>query len=89
MNSGPFPRPWQRSPGFHVIQAIPPGPCCSTRSANTPHDLPHVSGARITPAEWIQEATLAALSDRFSVVIQDTDPLLRRAATAAWQVTYP
>jgi hypothetical protein len=33
----------------------------------------------------VQEGTLAALADRFSVVIQDTATLLRRAG----QVTYP
>ena len=45
-------------------------------------DLPHVSGAGVTPAAVIQEGTLAALADRFSVVIQDTAVLLRRAAAA-------
>jgi nicotinamidase-related amidase len=52
-------------------------------AATATRDLPHVSGAGVTPAAWIQEATLAALSDRFSVVVQDTGALLRRAADAA------
>lgn len=52
-------------------------------AATATRDLPHVSGAGITPAAVIQEGTLAALSDRFSVVIQDTATLLRRAAQAA------
>jgi hypothetical protein len=30
----------------------------------------------------VQEGTLAALADRFSVVVQDTAALLRRAAPA-------
>jgi nicotinamidase-related amidase len=52
-------------------------------AATATRDLPHVSGAGITPAAWTQAATLAALSDRFSVVIQDTGALLRRAAQVA------
>jgi nicotinamidase-related amidase len=52
-------------------------------AATATRDLPHVSGAGITPAAVIQEGTLAAVSDRFSVVIQDTATLLRRAAQAA------
>lgn len=52
-------------------------------AATATRDLPHVSGAGVTPAAMIQEATLAALSDRFSVVVQDTGALLRRAAAAA------
>lgn len=52
-------------------------------AATATRDLPHVSGAGVTPAAVIQEGTLAALSDRFSVVIQDTDVLLRRAVGAA------
>jgi nicotinamidase-related amidase len=49
-------------------------------AATATRDLPHVSGAGITPAAVIQEGTLAALSDRFSVVIQDTVALERHAA---------
>jgi hypothetical protein len=41
--------------------------------------LPRATGAGITPAEWVQQATLAALADRFSVVVQDTGELSRRA----------
>lgn len=52
-------------------------------AATATRDLPHFSGARVVPAEQVQQATLAALSDRFSVVIQDTGVLLRRAAQAA------
>ena len=51
-------------------------------AATATRDLPHACGAGITPAEWIQQATLAALSDRFSVVIQDTAALLHRAVAA-------
>ena len=54
-------------------------------AATATRDLPHASGAGITPAAVVQEGTLAALADRFSVVIQDTATLLRRAG----QVTYP
>ena len=52
-------------------------------AATATRDLPHASGADVTPAAVIQEGTLAALSDRFSVVIQDTAALLRRAAQPA------
>ena len=52
-------------------------------AATATRDLPHVSGAGITPAAVVQEGTLAALSDRFSVVVQDTATLLRRSARAA------
>ena len=50
-------------------------------AATATRDLPHAVGAGVTPAEWLQRATLAALSDRFSVVIQDT-AVLSCAATA-------
>jgi nicotinamidase-related amidase len=49
-------------------------------AATATRDLPHISGAGITPAAMIQEATLAALADRFSVVIQDTAALSRGAS---------
>lgn len=52
-------------------------------AATATRDLPHADGARKVPADWTQQATLAALADRFSVVIQDTGVLLRRAAQAA------
>jgi len=45
-------------------------------AATATRDLPHVSGTGITPAAVVQEGTLAALADRFSVVIQDTAALL-------------
>jgi nicotinamidase-related amidase len=51
-------------------------------AATATRDLPHFSGAGVTPAAVIQEGTLGALADRFSVVIQDTAVLLRRAAGA-------
>jgi nicotinamidase-related amidase len=43
-------------------------------AATATRDLPSPSGG-VTPAARIQEATLAALSDRFSVVIRDADDL--------------
>lgn len=52
-------------------------------AATATRDLPHPSGTGVSPATWIQEATLAALSDRFSVVIQDTAALLQAGARAA------
>ncbi|HEX6398231.1 MAG TPA: isochorismatase family protein [Steroidobacteraceae bacterium] len=52
-------------------------------AATATRDLPHVSGAGVIPAAVIQEGTLAALADRFSVVVQDSAALLRRAAEAA------
>jgi hypothetical protein len=36
----------------------------------------------VTPAAVIQQGTLAALSDRFSVVVQDTAALVRHASKA-------
>ncbi len=56
-------------------------------AATATRDLPHVSGAGVTPAAVIQEGTLAALADRFSVVVQDTAQLLQRAAEATRVVT--
>jgi nicotinamidase-related amidase len=52
-------------------------------SATATRDLPQVCGAGVTPAKWLQQATLAALADRFSVVIQDTATLSRYAVEAA------
>ena len=52
-------------------------------AATATRDLPHACGAGITPADGIQQSTLAALADRFSVVIQDTGTLLRRAGQTA------
>ncbi len=57
--------------------------------ATATRDLPHPFGAGITPAEIIQAGTLAALSDRFSVVIQDTAALSKpaaRAPSAIWHM---
>ena len=47
--------------------------------ATATRDLPHPFGAGIVSADIIQAGTLAALSDRFSVVIQDTVALSRLA----------
>ena len=52
-------------------------------AATATRDLPHFDGAGVVPAEQVQQAALAALSDRFSMVIQDTGALLRRAVQAA------
>ena len=49
--------------------------------ATATRDLPHPFGAGVTAAEIIQAGTLAALSDRFSVVVQDTEALSR-----AWRL---
>jgi nicotinamidase-related amidase len=51
--------------------------------ATATRDLPDPSGEGVTTAEVIQRGTLAALSDRFSVVVQDTAVLEDRAPTAA------
>jgi nicotinamidase-related amidase len=52
-------------------------------AATATRDLPHAVGAGVTPAEWLQRAALAALSDRFSVVVQDTGALSCSATAAA------
>ena len=44
----------------------------STAVAAATRALPHPFGAGVTPAGIIQSGTLAALSDRFAVVIKDT-----------------
>lgn len=41
-------------------------------NATATRDLPHPLGAGILPASTVHAATLAALSDRFSIVVQDT-----------------
>ena len=51
--------------------------------ATATRDLPNPSGEGVTAAAIIQQGTLAALSDRFSVVIQDTAVLEERARHAA------
>jgi nicotinamidase-related amidase len=43
--------------------------------ATATRDLPHPSGRGVTPAEMVHEATLAALADRFAVVVPDTAAL--------------
>ena len=65
-------------PLIHVIHHGRPG-----AAATATRDLPHPFGAGITPAKIIQAGTLAALSDRFSIVIQDTGALRAAARHAA------
>jgi nicotinamidase-related amidase len=52
-------------------------------AATATRDLPNPWGTGVTTAATIQQSTLAALSDRFSVVIQDTAVLEARARHAA------
>jgi nicotinamidase-related amidase len=52
-------------------------------AATATRDLPHPFGAGMTAAALIQQGTLAALADRFSVVVQDTDALRKYADRAA------
>lgn len=51
-----------------------------SRIAGISRDLPHPPGTGVVPADAVHAATLAALSDRFSVVIQDTDALVEKVA---------
>jgi nicotinamidase-related amidase len=51
--------------------------------ATATRDLPHPFAAGVTPAQVVQLGTLAALSDRFSVVIQDTSALWQGAKRSA------
>jgi len=48
-------------------------------NATATRDLPHPSGRGVTPAEVVHEGTLAALADRFAVIVPDAATL---AATA-------
>jgi len=48
-------------------------------AATATRDLPHPLGAGVVTAHTIQQGTLAALSDRFSIVVQDTAALVARA----------
>lgn len=56
-------------------------------AATATRDLPSCPGvahsAAVVPASQLQQAALAALADRFSVVVQDTAALERRARHAA------
>ena len=52
-------------------------------NATSTRDLPHPFGAGITAAHIVQAGTLAALSDRFSFVIQDTAAMESAPAPAA------
>lgn len=45
-------------------------------AATATRDLPHASGQGVTRAAVIQEGTLAALADRFSIVVRDVDALM-------------
>jgi nicotinamidase-related amidase len=51
--------------------------------ATATRDLPNPLGEGVTTAATLQQGTLAALSDRFSVVVQDTAVLVERARHAA------
>ena len=48
-------------------------------AATATRDLPNPLGAGIVAAHTLQQGTLAALSDRFSIVVQDTAALVARA----------
>jgi nicotinamidase-related amidase len=48
-------------------------------AATATRDLPNPLGAGLVAAHTIQQGTLAALSDRFSIVVQDTAALVARA----------
>jgi nicotinamidase-related amidase len=52
-------------------------------AATATRDLPHALREGVMPAAWLQRATLAALADRFSVVVQDTGALLGGAMSSA------
>jgi nicotinamidase-related amidase len=52
-------------------------------AATATRDLPNPWETGVTPAAVIQQGTLAALSDRFSVVVRDTAVLEARARSAA------
>ena len=58
-------------------------------NATATRDLPHPLGAGVVSAAAVHAATLAALSDRFSVVVQDTVALLRNAGPERTIVTPP
>jgi hypothetical protein len=49
----------------------------SLTNATAMRDLPAAAGSGFVTAKVVHAATLAALSDRFSVVIQDTGALRR------------
>ena len=67
---------------FAQIAGLSPPPRLPTGSALA-RDLPHLFGTGVVPAKNFQAGTLAALSDRFFVVIQDTDALQRLSSQAA------
>ena len=56
-------------------------PSVVVANATATRDLPHRLGPGVVDAAVVHAATLAALSDRFSVVIQDTVALQRGQAT--------
>jgi hypothetical protein len=55
------------------------------RHAHVREPTARAAGAGVTPAEWVQQATLAALADRFSVVIQDAAAFARGATSMTMQ----
>jgi nicotinamidase-related amidase len=48
-------------------------------SATATRDLPHPTGNGVVPARNIHEAALAALADRFAVIVPDTAMLAAAA----------
>lgn len=52
-------------------------------AATATRDLPAAGNTGVTPAASLQQATLAALADRFSVVVRDASALLQRRSPAA------
>lgn len=49
--------------------------CTVVAAATATRDLPHPLAPRVTPARLVQEAALAALADRFAIVVADTAAL--------------
>jgi hypothetical protein len=92
----PLPSPPERSvllmidPQREYTTGLPPlqdidaavGRARACRRSPAALELPHPFGAGVTPAEIIQAGTLAALSDRFFVLIQDTGALSTAASRA-------
>ncbi|HVI58630.1 MAG TPA: cysteine hydrolase family protein [Luteimonas sp.] len=50
--------------------------CTVVADATATRDLPHPLGRGVTPAAVVHEGTLAALADRFAVVVADVDALV-------------
>jgi nicotinamidase-related amidase len=51
--------------------------CTVVAGATATRDLPNPLGRGVTPAAVVQEGTLAALADRFAVIVPDADALER------------